>query len=412
MTHRGEDDRTGQYAESQSTTAVRASCLRSPSGPSSQSFHFCVTSNSSSSYHISQYYILHPLHATMSATFFHSLYCFFSVLPHVYFFPPDSSSSQPAMTATIPGSGASGLHPAGPPPVNYAASITSLITRRQAQLDYLQRVHNGKTLYLNSTHLTPNTIPTTLPPKHTRQRIIHYLLLGLSLGRLVAVTDASLLLYSLSALLDEFGHFVSHPSADAYYFQPDTIHHTLHVPLFALTHPPSPGFSYPVRVHRQTLYTYLLLPTSLSASPSTSTAQSLSYASLLSSLLSLLSHHYTALLALPATAASYAYVTAMDRRLMAVIVAPLLADFTAASIHAVKAAVDGLKGSAVKADTAEWVKVASGSGGGGASAAGGVGLGSVDFGAISAMTSVFNAGAMSTTSDSETIATDANLPPL
>ena len=325
-------------------------------------------------------------------------------------------SPQPVMTATLSASTAAGPHPAGPPPINYATSIASLITRRHAQLDYLQRVHTGQTLYLNSTRLTPNTVPSTLPPRHTRQRIIHYLLLGLSLGRLVAVTDASLLLYSLSALLDEFGHFMSHSTNEAYYYQSDTIHHTLHVPPFAVTHPPSAGSSYPVRLHRQTLYTYLLVPTSLSAAPSTSTAQSLSYASLLSTLLSLLSHHYTTLLALPATSASHAYVTAVDRRLVAVVVAPLLADFTAASLQAVKAAVDGLKESSTKADAADWVKVesstASGGSSGGSSGGGVVGgLSSVDFSAISAMTSVFNAGAAVTAID-DTTAGPVELPRL
>ena len=289
------------------------------------------------------------------------------------------------MTATAPAStAAGGSHPAGPPPINYAHSISSLITRRQAQLDYLQRVHTGQTLYLNTTRLTPNTIPSTLPPKHLRTRITHYLLLGLSLGRLVAVSDASLLLYSMSALLDEFNHFVSHSlshnnnsdtSASSYYYQSDAIHHTLHVPPFALNQPPQSATSFPIRSHRQTLYTYLLVPTSLSAPPSTS-AQSLSYPALLSSLLSVLSRLYAALAALPATAASVAYVTA----------------------------VDGLKESsaaAVKGDSGEWVKVESGSSSSGGSGGGSGGLGGVDFGAITAMTSVFNAGAMSTTSDNE-----------
>ena len=323
------------------------------------------------------------------------------------------------MTAAVSTSASSGLHPPGPPPINYAASIHSLITKRQAQLDYLHRVHSGQTLYLNSTLLSPNTIPTTLPPKHTRQRITHYLLLGLSLGRLVAVSDASLLLYSLSALLDEFNHFVSHSNSsssssnDAYYFQPDTIHHTLHVPPFALTHLPTAGSSYPVRLHRQTLYTYLLVPPSLSATWASSTAanKSLSYDSLLSSLLSLLSHHYTALLALPATAASYAYVTAVDRRLVAVIVAPLLADFTAVSLQAVKAAVDGLKESSTKADSVDWVRVEGATSSTSAvSGSGGGGLGGIDMGAIAAMTSVFNAGALGSAGDNEASVSDTSLP--
>jgi len=228
----------------------------------------------------------------------------------------------------------------------------------------------------------------------------------------VAVSDASLLLYSMSALLDEFNHFVSHSlshnnnsdtSASSYYYQSDAIHHTLHVPPFALNQPPQSATSFPIRSHRQTLYTYLLVPTSLSAPPSTS-AQSLSYPALLSSLLSVLSRLYAALAALPATAASVAYVTAVDRRVVAVVVAPLLADMTAASLAAVKAAVDGLKESsaaAVKGDSGEWVKVESGSSSSGGSGGGSGGLGGVDFGAITAMTSVFNAGAMSTTSDNE-----------
>ena len=314
------------------------------------------------------------------------------------------------MTATVPPSAATGTHPAGPPPVNYAASIASLISRRQAQLDYLQRVHAGHTLYLNSTRLSPNTIPTLLPPKHTRQRIVHYLLLGLSLGRLVSVSDASLLLYSLSALLDEFLHFTAHPSADAHYFTADTIHHTLHVPPFALSVAPTAAASHPARLQRQTLYSYLLVPPSLAAAPSTATAQALSHPALLSALLALLARHYTQLAALPPTAASLAYATAVDRRLVAVIVAPLLADFTAASLLHVKAAVDGLKESGGRTDSAEWVKVESGSGAGGGGGDNAGRLGGIDMGAIAAMTSVFNAGALSSTSEEDTRAS-GSVPP-
>ena len=330
--------------------------------------------------------------------------------------------------------------PSGPAPINYAHSITSLITKRQAQLDYLQRVHTSQTLYLNTARFTqPHTTTTAaLPPKTTRQRNTHYLLLGLSLGRLTGVTDPSLLLYSLSALLDEFNHFVSHPphhDTHSYYYHPtthsnttqaDTIHHTLHVPNYALTQPPQPGSSYPIRLNRsQTLYTYLLIPPSLSTSVGGGV---LSYSELLESLLGVVTHCYTELLNLPRTAASYGYLVGVDRRVVSVVIAPLLNDFTSVSLHAMKVAVDGLKesshsgssgsgsgsgGVTARADSGEWVKVEGGSGSGSSGSTGG--LGGLDMGAIAAMTSVFNAGALGGTAaaaadDSDTASTgDSNL---
>ena len=282
-------------------------------------------------------------------------------------------------------SSSSSASPAAPAVSHQPFILSSLITKRLAQLDYLQRVHAGSTLWsaqlspsqpsqphpcpdltlsiftlllhrLNTVRVSADSVTASLSPAALRLRLHRLLLLGLSLGRLVSIPDPSSLLSALSGVLDEWHYYASHyHSSDAHYLHHEKdhtrhVHSTLHAPLLqpspaaaaaaaaasssssAATALPSPfSSSSPVKAGRWTVFTWLVVPASSPASFS-----NLSLLSMSCSMLALLSHLYTALLSLPPSSATLTLLFSVDRRVQSAVLVPLVSDLSHAASVIVK----------------------------------------------------------------------------
>ncbi|KAJ9656955.1 hypothetical protein H2201_008358 [Coniosporium apollinis] len=96
--------------------------------------------------------------------------------------------------------------------------IHDMASKRIATLDYLRKVHEGHTYYLNTLHLPHSTL-STLPsftPRKLAKRATHYLHLGFSLPTVLDLNSSSATEYlrALNALLLEYETYQSIHGAD------------------------------------------------------------------------------------------------------------------------------------------------------------------------------------------------------
>jgi len=87
--------------------------------------------------------------------------------------------------------------------------VELLVTRRQQNWDYLKRAHQGKVHWLNVLKLSKSTILKYFPPDKLHKRIRRWFMLGLSIGRLLELTDGSVLVRTLAQLIEEYEHFIA-----------------------------------------------------------------------------------------------------------------------------------------------------------------------------------------------------------
>ncbi|EON62880.1 hypothetical protein W97_02105 [Coniosporium apollinis CBS 100218] len=105
-----------------------------------------------------------------------------------------------------------------PNPYAVFQHIHDTASKRIATLDYLRKVHEGHTYYLNTLHLPPSTLHTlpTYTPRKLAKRATHYLHLGFSLPTVLDLNSASATEYlrALNALLLEYETYQSIHGAD------------------------------------------------------------------------------------------------------------------------------------------------------------------------------------------------------
>ena len=89
-----------------------------------------------------------------------------------------------------------------------SGDIDYVVTRRQQNWDYLKRAHQGEVHWLNVLHLSKSVINKSIPTEKLVKRIRRWFLLGLSLGRLLELSEGATLVCALTQLIEEYEHFI------------------------------------------------------------------------------------------------------------------------------------------------------------------------------------------------------------
>lgn len=88
--------------------------------------------------------------------------------------------------------------------------IEYIVLKRQNTLDYLKRTHQGRVYWLNVIRLSREDIESFYAPAELERRAEQLFILGLSVGRLLELSQGALVVRALAQLMEEYEYFVSH----------------------------------------------------------------------------------------------------------------------------------------------------------------------------------------------------------
>lgn len=88
-------------------------------------------------------------------------------------------------------------------------TVEHIVSKRRSNFDYIKRAHQGKVHWLNVLRLTKSMITRNLPQEKLQKRTRRWFMLGLSVGRLVNL-EAAHVVVALAQLLEEYEHFTHH----------------------------------------------------------------------------------------------------------------------------------------------------------------------------------------------------------
>jgi hypothetical protein len=152
----------------------------------------------------------------------------------------------------------------------YLENLDYFIPRRQKELDYIKRVHSGSVHWLNTIKLTKQLILTLFDNNKLIKRTHRWFILGLSLGRILELTNVNAIARGLLQLIEEYEYYCNHSNLTS------TINNTLELKnsLFYTHRKPLPqqlnfqlknNENEPIKVclhkiNRTVVYEFLLLP--------------------------------------------------------------------------------------------------------------------------------------------------------
>jgi hypothetical protein len=88
--------------------------------------------------------------------------------------------------------------------------VEHIVTKRQKNLAYLKRAHQGKVHWLNVVKLSPEHITQLLGPEKVQKRVTRWFALGLSAGKLLELPSGHTAVRALSQLMEEYEYHISH----------------------------------------------------------------------------------------------------------------------------------------------------------------------------------------------------------
>jgi len=131
-------------------------------------------------------------------------------------------------------------------------TLEYVVTKRQKNFDYIKRAHQGKVHWLNVIKLSKSQILKYYTPVKLQKRVERWFILGLSVGKFLELSSGALAVRSLTLLLEEYEHYISHgkppkracppPVAEKQYQLSDPVKQTL------------------LKMKRQVVYEYLQVP--------------------------------------------------------------------------------------------------------------------------------------------------------
>jgi len=89
-------------------------------------------------------------------------------------------------------------------------TIEYVVTKRQKNFDYIKRAHQGKIHWLNVIKLSKSQILKYYTPSKLQKRVERWFMLGMSVGKFLEFSSGALVVRSLTQLLEEYEHYVSH----------------------------------------------------------------------------------------------------------------------------------------------------------------------------------------------------------
>eukprot|EP00457_Paulinella_chromatophora_P012977 gb/GEZN01013236.1/.p1 GENE.gb/GEZN01013236.1/~~gb/GEZN01013236.1/.p1 ORF type:complete len:308 (-),score=56.90 gb/GEZN01013236.1/:103-978(-) len=92
-------------------------------------------------------------------------------------------------------------------------TLEYVVTKRQQTFNYLKRAHQGQVYWLNTVKLSRSDITRFYDPATLQKRRQRWVLLGLSLGKLLDIASGVQVVRALSQLLEELDYFVGNPKA-------------------------------------------------------------------------------------------------------------------------------------------------------------------------------------------------------
>jgi hypothetical protein len=87
--------------------------------------------------------------------------------------------------------------------------VEYIILKRQKNLDYVKRVHEGKVFWLNLVRISKANILNYYSPDVLQERALGWLILGLSCSKLLEMADSTCVVRALYQLLEEYEYFMS-----------------------------------------------------------------------------------------------------------------------------------------------------------------------------------------------------------
>jgi hypothetical protein len=97
----------------------------------------------------------------------------------------------------------------------YLDSLDYVLPRRQKELDYIKRVHTGAVHWLNTIKLDKQLIMQLFQPQKLVKRTQRWLVLGLSLGRILELSNLSIIARAVLQLIDEYEYYCSHAASNS-----------------------------------------------------------------------------------------------------------------------------------------------------------------------------------------------------
>lgn len=211
--------------------------------------------------------------------------------------------------------------------------VEHVVTKRKANLEYLKRILQGKSLWLNTIQLSKEDIVSFYGPEKLQKRAHRYMILGLSVAALLGLPSGAHIVQAISQLMEEFEHFIGHPPSVAKVLLGANNGFKLKPAEFEPNEAFKPAIQ---KVNKQLWYQYL-------QTPSICARGHLDFIEVVLSLCDCLSILYSKFLDEScSTPAWQSMVLKIDKRIKAFFFAPLCKDFNAAVRPLMERQINGL----------------------------------------------------------------------